>query len=209
MGAGKANNVIQAIVAQRSILDTLEIGKWIVFHGVGLYNAGRGQRRERSEVRQIGGGPVAVVHTEGGAKGQAFLVGLPGQVSFCELVTDRLAFRLGRRHRLHAVDVSQIRKLRQGHFVPVVNGRSLRVHTHSSDRADISGVDRNGCVATIVVGVHDAGNDVGRAAYASPSRSIVAADAEVRAANDLEIVGQAGMADGEIVIRRIDFLVAD
>ena len=52
MGAGKANNVIQAIVAQRSILDTLEIGKWIVFHGVGLHNAGRGQRRERSDAAQ-------------------------------------------------------------------------------------------------------------------------------------------------------------
>ena len=41
------------------------------------------------------------------------------------------------------------------------------------------------------------------------SGAIVAANAEIRAADDFQIVGQAGMPDGEIVGREIHFLVGD
>jgi hypothetical protein len=42
-----------------------------------------------------------------------------------------------------------------------------------------------------------------------PGWGIVAADAEIRAANDFQVVGQAGMPNGEIVRGEIDFLIGD
>ena len=209
MRAIKADDVIQTVVGLRSILDALEVSERVVLLGIGLHHARGGKRRERGEVCQVGGRAVAIVDAKDGTEREALLVALPRQSCLRELVTNRLAFGRRGRHRLHAIDIGKIRKLRQSYFVPSVNGWSLSVLSCSGDWADISRVDRNWRVATAVIGVHNAGDDIGRASRATPGWSIVAADTEVGAANDFEVICQAWMADREVVLCVIDLLVCD
>src|SRR5271157_5121315 len=59
------------------------------------------------------------------------------------------------------------------------------------------------------IGVYGAGYYVGLTCRVAPIRRIVAADAEVGTTNDLEIIGETGMANGKIVGCEIDLAVLD
>lgn len=125
------------------------------------------------------------------------------------MIRDGLAFGGRSGNRLHAVDIGEVGELRESDLVPVVNRRSLGICAGTRNRAYVTGVDGDGRVPAAVIGVHNAGHDVGRTRCAAPVRGVVAADAEIGAANDLEVVGKARMADGKIVGGEIDPLACD
>jgi hypothetical protein len=128
-----------------------------------------------------------------------------------QLVADRLAHRMGRRHRLHAIDVRQEVDEAGLGLVPGVDRLGLRVHAFAADRAHQACVNRVGrrigCV--VVVSVGNAGGDVRAARGVVPVRRVVAAHAEVRTADDLEIVGKARVPDGEVVGCEVDLFARD
>lgn len=82
MRTTKANDVVQTVAGEGSVLDVLEVGERVVLHGVSLHNAARGEVRESREITQVGRGSVAIVDAEDGAEGETLLVGLPTRPAF-------------------------------------------------------------------------------------------------------------------------------
>ena len=94
--------------------------------------------------------------------------------------------------RFHAIDIGQGDKGAVS-FIPSIHGRCLSVFAGAGDGAEVAGIDRDGRVAAAIVGVYHAAGNVRRARPAAPIGSIVAADREIRAADDFQIVGEARM----------------
>ena len=174
-----------------------------MFDGVVLHHARCGEGREVSKVGEVGHCAIAVVDARSGAEGQAFLVGLPAQTGVSELIGDGLARGGSSGDRLDSIEVGESDK-GSGDFIPGIDGGGFGVSAGAPDGADIAGVDGDGGVAAAVVGVRDPGGDVGRAGGVAPVRGVIAADSKVGASDDFEVIGEAGMADGEVVGGEVD-----
>ena len=168
--------------------------------------------RARRKVSQIARRAVAVVDQVGAGNRQVFLIALPAQAR--RVRVGRRWFGLWwappaptsrRRYRRGTETVGSVTSFQlstAGVTASCPFPRSGRYCRFQMGRAAGAG-------AAAVIGVHNSGRQVGRAGRVMPGGRVVAADSEIRAANDFQIVGQAGMPHGEIVGREIDFLVRD
>src|SRR6266852_7843629 len=198
MGAGKANHVFQIVPGIQTFLNALKVGKGIVLDGVEVNERLSFVGQRGQDFRVAGEEAVAVVDAIGAGGGQAFLIAFPAFAPGDQLVGDGLAGNVGiGRDRLDAINVDVSRRARS--FVGEIDGGSGGVGSSAVDGAD-------GWEGAVVQG-RLAGREVGEAIGVVPIGAVVVQDAEVGAANGFEIVGQAGMGDGEIIARGVDALV--
>ena len=178
--AVETDDVLQAVVRVRSGLHVGEIGERVVLDSVQLRHAGLC-------LRHVGHQSVAVVDAIGAVRWQVFLVALPAQAGRNQLVGDCLAFRWGGRNVV-VVDWHC-----RCAFVGRIDCGCSSVLAGTGDRAgvgrtlELRRIQRDGRLAGGIV----------------PIGRVIIDDAEVRATDDLEVVGQARVADAVVVVRQV------
>jgi hypothetical protein len=134
------------------------------------------------------------------AAGRALLIALPTAAGFGQLVSDHLANGGGSGNRT-AINVHQARwagigDRRIGTLIRRVDGGRGGVHAFACDGA-------NGRARRKVGGGVAGCHDIGSAAGVVPVGSVVTAHAKVRGPHDFQVVCGAGVADREVIRRRV------
>ena len=169
--------------------------------GIELYQALCFARYGRGYVAGVCEKTVAVGHLVCADWRQAFLVTLPAFAMFCQLVGDGLTDSVPRGwNRQIALDTYQARRAWIGMgriwtFIGQIEGGRFCICPGSRDGANIR--------ARREIGIGGGGTQVRAAAAIVPIRTIVATHAEVRSADDFQIVCRAGMPNGVIVRRGV------
>src|SRR5215467_8359424 len=95
-------------------------------------------------------------------------------------------------------------------FIPRIDSGGLGIRAGSGDGAHVTCFDRHPWGRRECgIGIDQSALQVSCAIVASPIRVVIAADAEVGATHDFEVVGQTRMANGKIPLGKIDLSLAN
>ena len=190
----KPTMLSRRVVVPPAFLNALEVDEGVVLDRVEVDQGLLSRRGAGSEIGvHVREEAVAVVDVVGAGGRQALLVALPAQAPF-ERAGRRWSCRRCRwrpesdgRRRCWSTEVIDGGVI----FVRRVEDRRRGVRAGARDRADV-GTGRD-------VERRRPGGDVGRAVRVVPVGAVVVEDAEVRSADDLEVVGEARVRDREVV----------